>query len=208
MDGAKVAQFWEWFAANAARLSKFESDQARLAKELAEALRRLHQPEGYAGRGPGLSFDFGPRCGGAREFIISAEAIPSAFHLARELAAAAPPIAGWKVGALIPRKNLDLLLAQCRMGPDDVWFKAARAGERINVSVFVRDIRPIYEQDISEVRSFLIYVLGEETFGTRIGAFDCQRLPSDPPAWGLRPLRELPGFVDQEAPPARVNGVA
>ena len=207
MDGKKVARFWEWFAANAARLAKFETDQARLSREIIEELRRLHQPEGYSGRGPSLGFDIGARREGVRECAVSADAIPSAFHLARELAASAPSVPGWKFSALIQRRALDQVLVACQMGTDDVWFKAERAGERINVNVFVRNISALYEQDLSEVRAFLIQVLGEETFGTRVGTFDCHRLPSDPAAWALRPLRELPGLVDQLAP-SRVNGAA
>ncbi len=95
MDNAKVERFWAWFAENAGRLARFDTDQAQLANEVGDALRRLHQPEGYDGRGPSLGFDFGPKKDGLREFIITSDAIPSAFHLARQLASAAPAIPGW-----------------------------------------------------------------------------------------------------------------
>jgi hypothetical protein len=207
MDSTKVKQFWDWFAANSARLSKFETDQASLTRELTDALRRIHQPAGYSGRGPSLGFDIGPRRDGVREFVISADAIPSAFHLARELVKGAPALKGWNFAALIPRRKTEQVLAQCGIDKDDVWFKADRAGDRFNINVFVRNISTS-EMDISEVRSFLIYILGEETFGVRVSGFDCQRLPPDPAAWGLRPLRDLPEWVDNESLPSRVNGAA
>jgi hypothetical protein len=198
MQAAKIAQFWNWFTENAARLAKFETDQARLATEITQALRRLHQPEGYTGRGPSLAFDMAPRREGTREFVVSADAISPAFHLARELVAAAPALHGWKFTALIQRRAIEKILAQCKMGADDVWVRTQREGNFVNISVFVRNIRASFEEDISEMRSFLIYVLGEETFGTRVGTFDCQELPSDPTTWNLRPLRELPDMIDNE----------
>lgn len=195
MEDDKVTRFWQWFAQNASRMTRVESDMT-LSNEIARELRRIHQPDDYVGNGPCLGFDFGEKKEGVREFIITAHGIGSALHLATRLAKSAPPINGWRVSALIPRRDTDRLLGDYQMGPDDVWFKYDIADGRINMTVFVLNLPDEKVHDILAIRDLLIYTLGEEVFARKVNVFDCQRLPANPENWSLNRLRDLPGIVD------------
>ncbi|HEY3324042.1 MAG TPA: hypothetical protein VGP72_26555 [Planctomycetota bacterium] len=205
MRQEKVKAFWKWFSENAARLWHFEDDQIRLSNELQQELRHIHQPKGYSGRGPSLTFDMNQKQGGIRELFISADAIPSAFHLASELVAASPALPGWRIKALIPRQHLGTMLLEWGFKAEDIWFRLRPEPERQHLTLFTRHRPPAYEENISEVRAFLIHVLGEECFATRIASFDCLELPPDPESWGLKPLRELPDEVDRSSTPVNVE---
>jgi hypothetical protein len=195
MSPANVQRFWKWFADNAARLANYTPDHLNLTNEIRDALRRIHQPDSYSGGGPSLSFEIHPHAVG-HEFIISASGIESAFHLARKLIAAAPPLEGWKFTALIQRSPTEQVLADFKFGADDVWFSFNRAGNKANIVVFINNLSASSEHDPTAIRPFLLYILGEETFGTKVDTFDCQRLPPDPQNWGLKPLKLLPETVD------------
>ena len=196
MHSDKIDTFWKWFAQNSERLKNAERDM-RVGNELSDQLRHLHQPPGYTGTGPGLSFDLGPRREGRHEFIVSAGGIAPAFRLARELVAHAPEIPGWRVSALIPPMNIETLLTECEMKADDIWFQASPAGAKLNVTLYIRNLPPEKEHDILETKYFLLYALGEQAFATKISHFDCQILPSSPAACGLKPFRELPDEISK-----------
>jgi len=196
LESDKVDRFWQWFAQNATRMTRVETDMT-LSNEIARELRRIHQPDDYVGNGPCLGFDFGEKKDGQRELIITAHGIISALHLATRLADSAPPIPGWRVSALVRRKNTDRLLNEYQLGPDDVWFKHEIVDARLNLTVFVINLPEEKEHDILAIRDLLIYTLGEEVFAKKINVFDCQRLPTDPEIWSLRRLRELPEIADK-----------
>ena len=69
---SKEALFWRWFQANETRLFDFEKDQDRVFNELQMQLHRIQ---------PSLTFEFGPKEEGKREFVISADGIKDAFPL-------------------------------------------------------------------------------------------------------------------------------
>lgn len=198
MKNDKIKEFWAWFARNSERLKNAEREM-RIGNELSDQLRHIHQPEGYEGTGPGLSFDFGPRREGKYEFIVSAGGIAPAFRLARELVALAPEIPGWRFSALIPPKNIEALLLEAQMKPEDIWYQAQPENAKVNVTLFIRNLPPEKEHDLLETKHFLIYALGEQTFATRIARFDCHILPSNPAECGLKPFRELPEEIGKSA---------
>ena len=62
------SDFWLWFEKNQISLFDFERDQERTFNRLAAEMHKVH---------PSLTFEFGPKTGGRREFVISAGGIVS-----------------------------------------------------------------------------------------------------------------------------------
>src|SRR5258708_6440308 len=81
------SDFWAWFQKNEALLFDFEKDQEKVFDSLAAALHKVH---------PSLTFEFAPRQGGRREFVISADGIKDAFPKVESLYTSAPRIPRWQ----------------------------------------------------------------------------------------------------------------
>jgi hypothetical protein len=58
------SEFWQWFGRNHNLLFNFERDREAVFDQLAAAMHKVH---------PSLTFEFGPKSGGQREFVISAD---------------------------------------------------------------------------------------------------------------------------------------
>src|SRR5882757_1127351 len=96
MSHAPQEVFWIWFAQHQAELFDFETDQERLFDQLAIQLQKVQ---------PNLTFEFGPKDGGKREFVISAGGIKAAFPAVVFLADVAPALDQWRVTAFRPRRT-------------------------------------------------------------------------------------------------------
>ena len=84
--GTPEQEFWRWFEKNDASLFDFEKDQKAVFDRLTTAMHRVH---------PSLTFEFGPKQGDSREFVISADGIKDAFPKVISLHAAAPKLPRW-----------------------------------------------------------------------------------------------------------------
>jgi hypothetical protein len=103
-------EFWRWFLANDTRLFDFESDRERVFDELQA---RLHKVKA------GLTFEFGPKENGARDFVISADGIKDVFPSVVLLANAAPSLPRWKIIKFRPRRGLGpISLNGLRLSPE------------------------------------------------------------------------------------------
>src|SRR5215470_9533932 len=90
------SDFWRWFQHNEADLFDFERDQEAIFDRLAAEMHKVH---------PSLTFEFGPKENGRREFVISADGIRDAFPKVESLYAAAPTMARWKFVKFRPRRE-------------------------------------------------------------------------------------------------------
>ena len=77
--------FWEWFQTNENALFDFEKDRERTFDRIAAEMHKLNS---------NLTFEFGPKEDGRREFTISADGIRSAF-----------PLLSGAAGEAVPRLN-------------------------------------------------------------------------------------------------------
>lgn len=68
--------FWAWFQNNQDFLFDFEKDQERVFDRLATEMHKVN---------PSLTFEFGPKEDGRREFTISADGIRKAFPAVQAL---------------------------------------------------------------------------------------------------------------------------
>src|SRR5262249_45342866 len=105
--------FWTWFLQHADELMHFESDREAIFDALAAELQKVN---------PDLTFEFGPKKGDVREFVISASGIKMAFPAVESLAAAAPQLKHWKVTAFRPRRPIGniIQLGDHRIDPAQV----------------------------------------------------------------------------------------
>jgi hypothetical protein len=80
-NASPESDFWRWFQKNENALFDFERDQERTFDRLAAEMQKVD---------PSLTFEFGPKDDGRREFVISADGIVEAFPKVESLYAAAP----------------------------------------------------------------------------------------------------------------------
>jgi hypothetical protein len=193
---AKEQTFWKWFMRHEDDLMHFERDQEAIFDALAAELEKLHTD---------LTFEFGPKEDGSREFVISAGGIRSAFPAVKALVAAAPKLERWKVTAFRPRRSVDNIieLGDHRIDPDDVEYSFLRGENEIGLYLFI----PGYSQGNSELAQIgyllLDEALGEYDVEMKLGLI--KMFSTDAKKSGPRyALRQLPAHFDELC--ARLKG--
>jgi hypothetical protein len=176
-------QFWQWFAANEARLFDFESDREAVLDALREQLSRLND---------NLTFESGPVEDGRREFVISAGGIQAAFPAAEALYGKAPPLPRWIWVKFRPRRLPinDLVYAGKTVIADEVRYLLAKAGDKAAILLFLDGYND------AEKNILLDEALGEYAVATWVGVIklesrDSQLLERS------HPLPELPRHFDE-----------
>jgi hypothetical protein len=158
-------QFWNWFTENESELFDFEIDQERVFDRLAEQLHKID---------PDLTFEFGPKDAGEREFVISAGGIKRAFPSVSALATAAPRFARWQITAFRPRSaTLSIVDFQgTRIHPDDVQFSLLHDGTNVGIHLFI----PGYvegDPDLNQIGYLLLdEALGEYDVESKVGPIE------------------------------------
>lgn len=127
--GTREQLFWKWFQENEAKLFNFESDQERIFHQL---LAQLHKVN------PSLTFEFGPKTNGKREFIISADGIKTAFPSVEALYAAAPNLPRWQFIKFRPRRApFDISYGDVLIKADLVRVSLEAAGSKANLIIYL-----------------------------------------------------------------------
>lgn len=191
------ATFWQWFADNGERIFTSligKDDQAReiASEEMTAALASVAE---------GVTFVFGNKPDGVREFVLSADGKTQFADAVKELAASAPELPGWTVVAFRPRmaiaESLVLRIRDEDVGPDDVWFAVQEAEDGLALTFHVRGLLPDNEE-LRAMGAMLLmdHALGELDVMMLVDSFETEPLSSDPKAEGLHPFRDLVGVVD------------
>lgn len=151
---SKEATFWRWFQANETRLFDFEKDQERVFDELQMQLHRIQ---------PDLTFEFGPKQEGKREFVISANGIKEAFPAVVGLANAAPPLPRWKITKFRPRRGFQspVTLNGLRISPEQLTFTIEPDGDKAGITLFIEG----YTAGEHEKYAGVVYLMLDETLG-------------------------------------------
>jgi hypothetical protein len=160
---SKEAAFWRWFQANETRLFDFEKDQDKVFDELQMQLHRIQ---------PSLTFEFGPKQEGKREFVISADGIKDAFPAVIGLADAAPPLARWKITKFRPRRGFQspVTLNGLRISPEQLKFTIEPDGDKAGITLFIEGYSPSeHEKYAGVVYLMLDQALGEYDVETKVG---------------------------------------
>lgn len=179
--------FWKWFQKNETSLFDFERDQARVFDRLVAELHKVH---------PDLTFEFGPKENGRREFVISADGIREAFPKVESLASSAPALPRWKVVKFRPRRDpFDIQYKGITVKASSVSVAIHPGGEKPALTVFVPGYSALERKTFGSIAYlFLDQSLGEFDVETRVGSVDVQApLAGDTNAI---PLSELPTAFD------------
>jgi len=181
--------FWNWFVANDERLRNLNANDGALIDELGNQLSAFH---------PSLTWETGPAEDGGSEFTISADGIKEAFPAVKHLVASAPIIPGWSIVAFRQRKSPGPLeMDGIVLDPDDIWFSAIKKNSKLDLVLYVKGFGPQTARALQGASFILLdVIIGEYDVETLIGGIDWRELPIDPSAKWLRPLRDLPAFVD------------
>lgn len=180
-----ASRFWDWFYRHSARLMAVKTGSEKVCDDLMSELQKVHK---------GLAFEFGPTVDGKREFIVSADGIATVFHAVKKLVAAAPNLPAWKVIAFRPPKGNDFAIGfgEFKLGMDDIWFLAKPAGQKTNLTLFIRGFEGENERKATGAAFLLLdAAIGEYNVVTKIGHIDMQPISDDPSASGKLPLKDL-----------------
>jgi hypothetical protein len=154
--------FWKWFQSNESSLFDFEKDQERTFARLNTEMSKLN---------PNLTFEFGPKKDGRREFTISADGIRDAFPEVEKLYATAPVLARWKILRFRQRHTpSDISMGDVSVKANSVAVKVQPNGQLVDLTVFV----PGYAESARKSYSGIVYLLLDEALGefdveTRVG---------------------------------------
>lgn len=160
---SREAAFWRWFQANETRLYDVEKDQEKVFDELQMQLHRIH---------PSLTFEFGPKEEGKREFVISADGIKEAFPAVISLADAAPPLPRWKITKFRPRRGFQgpLTLNGLRLLPAQLKFTIEPDGAKAGITLFIEGYNPNEREKYAGVVYLMLdQALGEYDVETKVG---------------------------------------
>jgi hypothetical protein len=181
--------FWTWFRQNEELLFDLERDRDRLFAALTTALAAVAAD---------LTFEFGPRINGRRDFVISAGGIKSAFAAVTALAAAAPVLPHWNVIAFRPRRAamMTISFSGRTVRPKDVEFCLLSNGRDLGIYLFFDGYRESERAIWGQIGFLLLdQGLGEFDVATKVGPI--QFFPSSAhPEAARYPFPELPVIFD------------
>jgi hypothetical protein len=182
-------QFWKWFRSREARLFDFELDQERIFDDLTKQLGKVDSD---------LTFEFGPKQAGKREFVVSAGGIKRAFPAVSALVAAAPPLDRWQVTAFRPRRSpINIIkLAGSSVDPRHVEFSLSYDGSVAAIQLFIPGYNDL-DMNLQQIAYLLLdESLGEFDVEMKIGPIEVFSLEATRTEERF-PLNELPARFDQ-----------
>jgi len=178
--------FWTWFQKNDAALFDFERDQEKTFDRLATEMHRIN---------PDLTFEFGPKKDGKRDFVISADGIKSAFPAVEALCAAAPTMPHWKVIKFRPRRNpMDIEYKGVSVKVSTVRVHMQVNGGLVDLTVYIPGYSPDSKAFVAINYLLLDQALGEYDVETYVGEIRIQASPH--PGEKTVSLDELPAALD------------
>jgi hypothetical protein len=139
---------------------------------LTEAMHKVH---------PVLTFEFGPKEDGRREFVISADGIREAFPKVESLYSAAPALPKWKIIKFRQRcPPFDIQYGGVEVKASNVLVGLSRNGPKANLVVYLPGYDPA-KRDIYTAIAYLLLdqALGEYDVETRVDAIDIEPMSPD-----------------------------
>jgi hypothetical protein len=180
--------FWTWFEKNQTELFDFEHDREKTFDRLAVEMHKVD---------PNLTFEFGPKQDGQREFVISADGIRKAFPKVESLYASAPPLPKWKFIKFRPRREpFDLNYNGVSVKASSVLALVEHSGQLAGITLYIPGYTSTARKTYLGIAFlFLDQALGEYDVETRVGFVEVKAPSAASP--GARPLSELPKSVDE-----------
>ena len=182
--------FWAWFTKDEAALFDFEKDQDHVFKDLAEQMQKVD---------PNLTFEFGPKKDGKREFVISAGGIKASFPAVVSLYNSAPKLDRWTFIKFRPRRPIgdtDVEFQGVKVAPKDISFILLPDGDKADLLIFIAGMTDAQKETYEQIAYLTLdQAVGEYDVETKIGGIEIHpadvRTKSD-----KRPIAELPGALD------------
>lgn len=179
--------FWIWFQNNDAALFDFETDQEKVFDRLAREMHKVN---------PDLTFEFGPKKNGQREFVISADGIKAAFPAVEALCSAAPPLPHWKVIKFRPRREpADISYKGVDVKASSVKVHMELNGGVADLTAFIPGYSSAEKNSYGVINFLLLdQALGEFDVETYVGGISVESSPH--PGEKTYSLAELPAAFD------------
>jgi len=171
----KYNNFWNWFSKHDNELYDFEKDQEKIFDNLQAELQKIDS---------NLTFEFGPKENGKREFVISADGILSSFPSVESLYASKPIFKKWVIVKFRPRRNIDLdfEIGGLKITQKDLKFALMNDNDpkKIGIALFIRG----YNKSQSALYRRACYVIldgliGEYDMETKVGSINIYDFVSD-----------------------------
>ena len=175
--------FWKWFQRNETMLFDFEKNQEVVFNQLEAEMHKVNST---------LTFEFGPKQDGQREFVISADGIRDSFPSVEKLYAAAPPLRNWKLIKFRPRREpFDINFQGLSIKATSVTVLIERDGPKAALTVLIPGYTKAKHDSFASIAFlFLDQALGEFDVATRVGFIEVAA-PSERYAQA-KPLKNLP----------------
>lgn len=187
-----IENFWKWFAENKA---KFETvpgvDPAPQLDLISAHLNPISD---------GLSVEVSREFNGVRDIVISPEGDKNKFPIVREIVDKAPPIQGWTVTAFRQRANIDFILdsPQVKYNTAEMFFEPLIDGDEFDLIIYAENLIEVTPEVRFQFGIIVMdNVLGEYDSVMKVRRYDFRDLNEAENRNDLRPLSELPKFVDE-----------
>jgi hypothetical protein len=173
--------FWNWFVKNDAALFDFEQNQEKVFTELTTAMQKVQ---------PNLTFEFGPKENGRREFVISADGIKDAFPAVEHLFQSAPKLPHWTFIKFRPRRTpMNIRYQGVTVEVDRVTARLVPEGTQIGVVLFFPDYTPTVHKTYHSIAFLLLdQALGEYDVEMRVGTLQVAKPSTDAQSLPLQKL--------------------
>jgi len=180
--------FWAWFGKNEAALFDFEKDQDRIFKELSTEMKKVNGD---------LTFEFGPKENGKRDFVISAGGIQSSFPAVIALYNSSPKLDRWNFIKFRPRRPFvdnEIDFGGTKVSAKDIYFALDPEGSKVGITLFIKGYTATPDKSYEQIAYlFLDTALGEYDVETKVGAITVKDSGEDVKK---TPLKDLPSAVD------------
>jgi hypothetical protein len=154
--------FWKWFQKNNDVLFDFEQDRDKVFDRLSTEMHKVDAD---------LTFEFGPKKDGRREFVISADGIRSAFPKVETLFATAPKLPHWTFIKFRPRRPpSDINYEGVSVKSTAVLAHLELRGKKADVTLFIPGYTLRAKPAYTAIAFLLLdQALGEYDVETRVG---------------------------------------
>ena len=182
------SDFWVWFRQNEDEIFNFERNQEAVFDKLAARMQRVNSS---------LTFEFGPKQAGKREFVISADGVKDAFPIVEKLYSAAPQLSKWKVIKFRPRRDaFDINYQGVSVQAASVTIAIKREGAKAALTVLIPGYTELKRESYAGIAFLMLdQALGEYDVETRVGVI---HVASPSPRYGqVHSLADLPKAFDK-----------
>ncbi|GGF07644.1 hypothetical protein [Hymenobacter cavernae] len=187
----KIKNFWTWFVNNKESFEHLnESSRDEKLDLIIEHLQPITD---------GLAVEVSSEIKKTRALVISPEGDKTKFSVVRRIVDAAPLMQGWKVTAFRQRDTSDFILEyrSLKFTPSEMYFHPLVEGDSLDLIIYSKGIKN-HNPDTVALYGLITLdnVLGEYDCVMEVRDYDFQDLDDEKDKSDLRPLKELPRFVD------------